>query len=231
MKQLLTRAIILSRTDYGEADRIITLLTPEQGKIRLMARGVRRMKSKLAGGIELFSTSDITYDKGRGEIGTLISSRLSRYYSNVVKDIGRVQLGYELIKLLNSATEDQPEEDYYHLLEQSFAALDDQKVSLELVRFWFFARLLTLAGYSPNLRTDTIGEPLAATQKYDFNFDETAFKASPERGAFGADHIKFMRLAFSGNQPNILHQVTGSQNYVLALLPILQNMMTAYIQR
>src|SRR5665213_4492942 len=124
MKQIITKGIVLSRTDYGEADRILTLLTPDQGKLRLMARGVRRMKSKLAGGIELFSVSDITFIRGRGEIGTLVSTRLRTYYRNIVQDIERVQLGYELIKSLNKATEDAPEVDYFELMERSFAALD-----------------------------------------------------------------------------------------------------------
>jgi DNA repair protein RecO (recombination protein O) len=81
VKSLQTKAIVLSRTDYGEADRILTFLTPHEGKLRLMARGVRKAKSKVAGGIELFSTSDISFLRGRGEIGTLISARLRKYYS------------------------------------------------------------------------------------------------------------------------------------------------------
>ena len=58
MKQSRTHGIVLTRVDYGEADRIITMLTPE-GKITLMVRGVRRIKSKLAGGVELFSVSEM----------------------------------------------------------------------------------------------------------------------------------------------------------------------------
>src|SRR3954464_12617433 len=129
MKQFLTKGIVLSRTDYGEADRILTLLTPEQGKLRLMARGVRRAKSKLAGGIELFSVSDITFIRGRGDIGTLISARLNKHYANIVKDIDRVQLGYELIKQLNKATEDEPEEGYFHLLNQALETLDNKEIT------------------------------------------------------------------------------------------------------
>ncbi|HRQ86596.1 MAG TPA: recombination protein O N-terminal domain-containing protein, partial [Candidatus Saccharibacteria bacterium] len=50
MKTERTRAIILRRTNYGEADRILQLLTPE-GRKSAIARGVRKEKSKLAGGI------------------------------------------------------------------------------------------------------------------------------------------------------------------------------------
>lgn len=198
MKQLQTRGIILTRTDYGEADRILTLLTPEQGKLRLMARGVRKQRSKLAGGIELFSVSDISYMQGRGEIGTLTSARLVNYYNNIITKIGRVQLGYELIKLLHKATEDQPEPEYFILLEQAFQALDDPAIDLDLIRLWFAAQLLRQAGHWPNLQTTASGDKLQAGQDYTFDPDEASFtptignssshSVAPEALTFDADN-------------------------------------------
>ncbi|MEK7594816.1 MAG: DNA repair protein RecO [Patescibacteria group bacterium] len=229
MKQLLTRGIILSRTDYGEADRIITVLTPEQGKLSLMARGVRKPKSRLAGGIELFSTTEITYMNGRGAIGTLVSARLIKYYSSIVKDIDRVQLGYELIKKLHRATEDQPEEDYYDLLEAGFAALDTPSIRVELIRIWFEAQLLRYAGHSPNLKTDTEGRKLDASLVYNFDFDEMAF-ADHKAGQFGADQIKFLRLVFSGNLPKVLSQVEGHESLAQNCQPLVGAMLQTHIR-
>lgn len=208
MRQIITKGIVLGRTDYGEADRIITLLTPDQGKLRLMARGVRRIKSKLAGGIELFSVSDITYMPGKGEIGTLISSRLDTHYGKIVQDIDRVQLGYELIKQLNKATEDKPEEDYFELLNTVFKELNNPSVPLELIKIWFQAQLLRLSGHTPNLQTDTEGRKLSVDRRYNFDFDNMAF-IDHSAGRFTASHIKVLRLLFSGNPPGVLTQVQG----------------------
>ena len=208
MQQLVTTGIVLARTNYGEADRIITVLTPDNGKLRLMAKGTRREKSKLAGGIELFSVSHITYIKGRSDIGTLVSARLSKHYGHIVQDLTRVQLGYDLIKLLNKTIEDRAEAEYFHLLEQAFRALDDPKISTELIHAWFVAQLLRLDGHMPNLVTDAFGEKLDPTAPYDFDYDSMAF-AKHDHGQFGADHIKFMRLLFSGTQPRVLQQVSG----------------------
>ncbi len=208
MNQIVTHGIILARTDYGEADRIITMLTPDYGKLRLMAKGVRRLKSKLAGGIELFSTSEITYLPGRGEIGTLVSTRLQRHYAHIVTDVNRTMLGYELIKQLNKSTEDQCEPEYYALLEQAFDALDDAAVDTELIRLWFSAQLLRLGGHTPNLQTEAGGAKLQADGEYEFSFDDSAFFA--RSGApFHADDIKFLRLVFSGNTPQTLQKVGG----------------------
>lgn len=216
MKPLLTKGIVLSRTDFGEADRIITVLTPDKGKLRLMAKGVRKVKSKLAGGIELFSVSQLTYIEGRGEIGTLISTRLEKYYSNIVKDINRVQLGYDLIKMLNRATEDEPEPEYFDLLETGFQSLDDSEISADLIRTWFHAQLLQLSGHLPNLKTDTDGQNLNASRKYNFDFDAMSF--TPQlRGSYEADDIKILRLLFSDNSPAKLQQVNGLNQRIAAL--------------
>jgi len=224
VNQLITKGIILSRIDYGEADRIITLLTPDHGKLRLMARGVRKVKSKLAGGIELFSVSDITFIQGRGEIGTLVSTRLVKHYSEIVKHIERVQLGYDLIKLLNKATEDNPETVYFDLLQQTFEALDDSSIELELIKAWFEAQLLKEAGHAPNLQLDTTGQKLTIDQAYNFDYDSMAF-ALQDSGSFTAAHIKALRLLF---QQNILalKQVDG----LLEVLPDVRGLVRTFAQ-
>lgn len=208
MRQLVTTAIVLGRTDYGEADRILTLLTPDYGKLRVLAKGVRRVKSKMAGGIELFSVSEITFIKGRGEIGTLISTRLIRHYDHIVLDLDRTMLGYDLIKNLNKNTEDEPEPEYFTLLQQAFAALDDRHVSPQVITFWFAAQMLRLNGHTPNLLTDDKGQRLLADQTYDFNFEHMAFFLSERgRGGYTADHIKLLRLTFDGHPPHIIQQI------------------------
>lgn len=209
MKQHVTPAIILQRTDYGEADRILTLLTPEYGKVRLLARGVRRVKSKLAGGIELFSVSTVTFAKGRGELGTLVSTRLVKHYDAIVHDLDRTMAGYDLIKQIHKATEDEPEPHYFELLKQAFEALDDHTIPLPLIRLWFDAQLLRLNGHTPNLQTDEQGRKLVPDQLYDFDFDRMAFVTNPLNGRFTPNHIKFMRLVFAGNTPQALMQVQG----------------------
>jgi DNA repair protein RecO (recombination protein O) len=235
MNQLTTTGIILQCTEYGEADRILVLLTPDYGKLHLMAKGVRKVKSKLAGGIELFSVSNVTYIKGRSDLGTLVSARLLTYYANIVKDINRTMLGYELIKQLNKATEDQPEPEYFELLKQAFIALDDPAVALPIVQLWFQAQLLQLAGHTPNLRTDTSGAKLAADQTYNFSPDDMAFASGSSSngnsaGRFSADHIKFLRLAFGSHPARLLQQVQGSENLTKTLAPLLATMAQTYLR-
>ena len=224
MNQLVTTTIVLTRTDYGEADRILTLLSPDYGKLRLLAKGVRRIKSKLAGGIELFSVSEVTFIKGRGEIGTLVSTRLKKYYSTIVQDVDRTMAAYELIKTLNKATEDEAGPEYFELLRGAFEALDDATMPLDVIQFWFMAQLLQEAGHMPNLHTDTNGKKLDAAQRYEFSFDAMAFAHQPESGHFTADHIKLLRIAFSGSSPQIMQKITGVEQLAADCQPLIRHL-------
>jgi DNA repair protein RecO len=229
MKQVVTRGIVLSRTNYGEADRIITVVTPDQGKLRLIAKGVRKPKSKLAGGIELFSVSDLTFIRGKGDIGTLISSRLDTHFGTIVKDIDRTMLGYDLIKQLNRATEDETESDYFYLLEKGLRALDTEHINSDLIRLWFGAQLLRLGGHTPNMQTDTAGKKLMVENIYNFSFDDMSFDAAPNGGRFDAGCIKALRLLFSNNSPNTLCNVEGINAELKNIAPLVNTMRNTYI--
>ena len=229
MNQLISKGIVLTRTNFGEADRILTMLSPDFGKLRLIAKGVRRERSKLAGGIELFSVSNITFIKGRGEIDTLISTRLIQHYGNIVTDIQRVQLGYELIKLLNKATEDNVNEEYFELLKSTFRDLDRLTINENLIRIWFYAQLLRLDGHSPNLRTDPIGQKLEMGQNFSFNLEKVAYEQQ-NNGEFKTDHIKFLRLIFSDNQPLVLQKVSNFDQLLTACAPIVESMLNTFVR-
>lgn len=228
-QQIVTTGIVLSRTDYGEADRIITVLTPDYGKLSMMARGVRKSKSKLAGGIELFSTSNITFMEGMGEIGTLISSRLLKYYSNIVNDIERVQTGYSLIKLLNKATEDHPGPEYYELMVHTYAALDNAQISLNLLQAWFQAQLLRMAGHTPNLRTDSAGNKLQEEKSYNFNIEDMVFTAH-EQGRNRASQIRTLRILFQGHSISSLGNITGLEEASDQVSPLIKSMLSTHIR-
>ena len=228
MNQIVTQGIVLSRTNFGEADRIITMLTPEQGKVRLIAKGVRKIKSKLAGGIELFSISQITYIPGRGDIHTLVSTRLQKNFGNIVQDINRTMLGYELLKRINRATEDATEAEYFELLEATLVALNG-KVSDAILELWFDARLLRLAGHQPNLITDTNGDRLAVDQLYTFDFDNMAFSQA-KQGLLTPAHIKFLRLVFGVEAPQLLQQVTDAAKVIGPCALLVSSMRQQFIR-
>jgi DNA repair protein RecO (recombination protein O) len=202
-----TEAIILRRTNYGEADRILNLLTPERGKVSAIAKGVRRARSKLAGGLELFATSDVTILQGKRDMGTVSSARLIKFYGDILKDYDCMQLAYELVKMINRAAETVSEPEFYYLLRDGLAYLNEPSVNCLVVELWFRLRLAAALGVGLNLATTASGQMLQADQRYNFDFGDMVFAPHPS-GRFGAVHIKFLRLV-NAKDPVVLRQVSG----------------------
>lgn len=231
MKRFNTEAIVLTRINYGEADRIMNFLTPHHGKISAIAKGVRKSQSKLAGGIELFSVSQLTVIVGRSDINTVISSRLIRHWGHIVQDLERTKTGYEVIRLIHKATEAAPEPAYFALLRRALEALDDTGLDPQLIALWFNMQLLKLTGHQPNLRTDTSGIKLTPSQSYDFRLDQMRFVPQVSRsGAFGANHIKFLRLGFAAAHPHLLQRVKDAPSLADSTRPLVQTMLASFVR-
>jgi len=192
VKVIRTRAIVLRRTNYGEADRILQLLTPD-GKISAIARGVRREKSKLAAGIELFAICDVVINEGRGELGTLTSARLIQFYRHIMTDYDRMQFAYLAIKLTSGASEMVDGAEWYDVLSEVLMGLDALSIRLDLVQTWFYVRYAALMGYELSLWHDTTGEKLSPDLTYRYDSPERGLR-SVDGGELTSDHIKLLRL-------------------------------------
>ncbi len=228
MNKQTTKAIVLRRVDYGDSDRIITILTPEQGKLSLMAKGVRKINSKLAGGIELFAVFDAGFVMGRGEMGRLTSSRLIKFHSNIINDIDRVQLGYEILKSFNRNIEDYAESGYFYLLRQLLGLLDEPLVPITRLSIYYKAKLLSLAGHSPNLRTNEKGKPLKEDETYNFNVQSMGFYQE-EHGKYKAPHIKLMRMLFDSDDESQIFKVNLKNKEDEDLKPLIDAMFKTHL--
>lgn len=201
-----TRAIILRRTNYGEADRVLTLLTP-LGQRSVIAKGVRREKSKLAGGIELFAISDVVITISKGGLGILTSARLVHFYHHIVEDYDRLQFGYETINLVTKASEQIDDSGWYEVLREVYMGLDAATVPLQLTQTWFYLHYAELTGYAFNLERDVAGQLLDANRTYMYDVNEKGLRLA-EQGDINASHIKLLRLM--ANKPiAIVAQIGG----------------------
>lgn len=223
MKTLAAHGIILRRTDYGEADRIITFLTRDHGRIRVMAKGVRKSKSKLAGGIELFSVSEVHFIKGRGDIGTLVSTRLISHYDYIVKHLDRTELAYAFLKIVDKIVEDDAGQEYFVVLHESLVALSNQRIVPVLAELSFMMRLLQLLGHVPDFASDSRGVKLDPDSRYEFDFESVAFTPKPD-GPFDRNHLKVLKL-LAHNSPQAMAAVQGIGPYAEDLAPLVRAMM------
>lgn len=188
-----TRAIVLRRTNYGEADRIITFLTP-LGQRRAIAKGVRREKSKLAGGIELFAIIDIVLTSRPGsDLSIVTSARLVQFYRHILEDYDKLQFGYEVINAVSRASENIDEPDWYGILSEVYMGLDVATIPLQLIQTWFYLHYAELTGYELNVERDVSGRVLVADKTYMYDPAEKGLRLS-DQGDINADHIKLLRI-------------------------------------
>ena len=202
-----TKAIVLRRTNYGEADRVIQLLTPEYGKVGAIARGVRREKSRLAGGVELFARLDMTLHRGRGDLAVVTGSRIECVYRNIIREYDRLQFAYDAIKQVAKAADALDEPAFFTLLDETLACLDDDALPLRVVQAWFWLQLAILLGVGLNLATDDNGMKLVEDARYNFDSEHTVFHFHPT-GRFTSQHIKLLRL-LSAQPPKVAAGVQG----------------------
>lgn len=211
MKTLRTKAIVLRRTNYGEADRIVQLITPE-GRVAVMAKGVRKEKSRLAGGIELFAVSDVVIGQGKGEFGILTSARMVQFYRHILEDYDRLQFAYEVLKQVGRASELVDEPEWYGITFEIIKALDVSTINLQLIQTWFYLRHSAILGHELPLHRDVEGKPLEKEAKYTYDVAEKGLRVATN-GELTSEHIKLLRL-MAVKDISVLVQVGGIDDVI-----------------
>lgn len=194
MQDLKTEALVLRRTNFGETDRVLSILTPE-GKKSVMAKGARKERSKLAGGIEMFCLSDVVLHFGKGDLAILTSAKQKRFYRNLLVDIDTLEMAGEITKRVSKVAEQADNPEFFSILKSVFEALDDKK-SPETILTWFYFNLAKAMGEQMNLIYDGDGNKLMASEVYSWDSMEKVLKINPA-GKIGANEIKMMRLMTS----------------------------------
>lgn len=216
-RDLREKAIVLRRTKYGEADRILSLLTPS-GKVDVIAKGVRKEKSKLAGGIELFSVSEITVHQGKADhLGILTSTRMVKFYNNILADLDRLELASQILRRVNKIADDVKDPELFNMLNQTLAGLH-QGLNLNLVEAWSAFNLASLSGEPVNLFRDNTGLKLQPEQNYLWDSLENSLRAE-DNGPITANHIKLMRLMLTASLATA-SKVNSADQLLSDILPI-----------
>ncbi len=146
-----TEAIIIKKIKLGEADRILTLYTPHLGKIRAVAKGGRRPRSKLAGHLELLTHSQVSLARGRN-LDTITGSQTINSFLPLKSDLELTSRALYATELVDQFTADEVENHpLFQLLLDTMHQLC-QVTNNELVLRYFELQLLNKVGYRPQLQ-------------------------------------------------------------------------------
>lgn len=150
---LTTKALVLRLTDYNDKDSLLTVLTPEHGKLTVKARGLRRKNSPLIAPCQLLAYGEFTLFDYRG-MYTINEAHSVELFHGLRRDLERLSLGIYFAQVAEVlAQEDLPNPELLALVLNCLYALDQLELPQSKVKAVFELRAASLAGYTPDLTT------------------------------------------------------------------------------
>ncbi len=154
-----TQGIFLKKEDRGEADQLFTIFTKDYGKLEVLGRAIRKIKSKLRSGAELFYLSEIEFIQGKS-YKTLTDAILIDKFKNLRGNHQKLGIAYKIADVLNSlAALEQNDEKIWQLVLATFREIENWKIEnrkLEIIYYYFLWKLFDFLGYGPELYFCTI---------------------------------------------------------------------------
>lgn len=226
-----TPALVLKRRNFGEADRLLTLFTPEHGKFDAVAKGARKPASKKTGHVELFTRADVLIAKGRS-MDILTQVEMVKSYLPIREDLIRGAYANYAAELLDRFTYDS---DHTHtaalfdLLDSTFARLCDDPDPRRVIRFYEM-RLLDEVGFRPELQECVVThEVVRATDQF-FSFHDGGV-VSPAGSAHSAGLVglPLLTLKLLRHLQRSPYQQVGSLTISEALHSDSERVMLGYV--
>ena len=154
-------AVVLRKVDYGEADRILTLLTRERGKVPAIAKSVRRSKSRMAGQLDVFAHGTMLLAEGKSMDVVTQFQRITEN-SALGSDLKRAAVASVVAEVADKVMEERhPAPEMFTLVVEALRHLSDREVAPLMELADFLVRVLGELGYTPEVnRCARCGGPL-----------------------------------------------------------------------
>ena len=153
-----TKALILRRRDYGDADRILTLFSPDKGRMVVIAKGVRKTSSRKAGHLELFTHSTLLLAQAR-TWDIITEAQTVEAFPALRTDLDAISRAGYLCELAEAFSEsDDDHKSLWDLTlgmlrELDVACAEENDLDRNVLLTWFVLHLLSLSGFQPNFFT------------------------------------------------------------------------------
>lgn len=177
-----TEGIVLRGHDLGEADRILTILTREHGKVRAVAKGVRKMTSKKAGHLEPFCRCNLLLAQGR-DLDVVSQVETVEAFIHLRSSLDLLGPAFYLAELVDTFTEDNAEHRaLYEAFAATLVALEHGAEGAPVAR-WFELFVLTANGLAPSWTAcAACGKPIEPETEYVFSLDRGGLLCPDCRG-------------------------------------------------
>lgn len=205
------KGIILKRSNFGEADRLLTIFTDRFGKIKAIAKGIRKQSSKLSGHLEPFCLSSLVIAEGRN-FDIITESEIINCYFSLRNDLSQTNISYYISELVDKFTaEKEKHEDIFELLKKT---LENINISnKEILLPYFELNILAAAGFYPELhKCLKCSQKITMGENY-FDFEEGGLVCGDckSRGQKVSDEgVKLLRL-FLKHDISVINRIKLSE--------------------
>jgi len=179
-------AVVLSTVDYGEADRLVVLLTRGRGKLTAFAAGARKSKRRFAGALESMTLLDAQLTERRGTTYRLDGAAVQRAFQGIRGELGRIARALHAVELCRELCRDhEPHQALFDRLVAYLEALDGgQAGPTSLIAFELDA--LAQGGFQPRFdRCALCGGPLEGRTRFDPEHGGAVCERCAGRSRFG----------------------------------------------
>ena len=150
-----TEGFVFKKQDRFEADRVFSVFTSEFGRLEVFGKAIRKITSKLRGGIEIFSLSEIEFIQGKNR-KTLTDTIAIEKFSNIAQDPSKLEIGHKIIDILDNFIKGQEkDDDIFNLLSETFNKLNNYQLpttNYSLTYYYFLWNFLSILGYHPEIQ-------------------------------------------------------------------------------
>lgn len=171
MATIKTKGIIIKRINLGEADKILTILTADRGKIRVIAKGMRKAGSKLGGFLELFRYNEYVLAEGRN-LDLVTGASTIESFRQISLNLHRLGLAYYIAELIDKLVEETQEADQiFDLTHTVLKEINQTKLPIDLIKSFFELNLLSILGMRPELdKCIVCNKPIDCQNKVGFSW-------------------------------------------------------------
>lgn len=196
-----SQGIIFQKKEVGEADRLFSIYTKDFGRLDLLARAERKIKSKLRGGLELFYLSEIEFIQGK-TYKTLTDTILIDSYQGLRKSLEKMTSAHKISNILDKLMKaEEADDNIWQLLLEVFGSLNswrEDKENWKLIYHYFLWNILSLLGYQAELQACSNCQKKISSDKIFFSLGKGGVLCEGCRGESAkeikANTLKIIRL-------------------------------------
>jgi len=208
VKEINDDAVVLRTYKSGEADRVVVLWTRHHGKVRVLAKGVRKTSSRLGGNLETLAYVKVDLVKTRGEFYIARHVAHRERLATLRDSYARISAGYAVVEAVDAIPSDGvPDEEIFDLLVRVLTTLDDPSYEPALVPASFFLRLLALDGSEPVVDVCVNCGKSAPLVSFDAQIGGTLCDDCRQGAALSPAALVLLRRVVGGELASVLREV------------------------